>query len=129
MTQPQNNPSTNSNRNIGGSALLSIICMLAAAGVGMGGAYVDQHNATEVYPVLAVSLVGAFLLGIVRPRHVWLWALIIAAFIPFSPFAAAALHMRLASPGSWAILGVVLIPAMIGAYSGWGLRKAAGTMQ
>jgi len=95
----------------------------------MCAAYVDQHNATEVYPVLAVSLVGAFALAVVRPRHVWLWALVIAAFIPFSPVAAAALHARLASPGSWAILGVVLIPALIGAYSGWGLRKTVAAIR
>src|SRR5437764_453065 len=120
------NSSSHIGRSIARVPLPGLICVLAAACFGMYGAYVDQHNATEVYPVLLVTLVGSLLLGLAHPRHVWRWALIVAALVPFSPLAAAAFPARLALPGSWAIMGVVLIPALIGAYAGWGLRKAAG---
>ena len=89
---------------------------------------VDRHNVDEVYPTLMVVLIGSFVLGVLRPRHAWRWAIIIGLGVPFfGPLPA--LPARLASPGRWAMLAVLLIPGLIGAYTGSILRSAAGAPQ
>jgi hypothetical protein len=105
-----------------------IACLAGATGVGLFAAYVDHHNAREVYPTLSVVLVGSLVLGMVRPKHAWRWAAIVGLCIPFfGPLPT--LTARLASPGAWAILAVVLIPGLLGAYTGSAFRRAAGSMR
>src|SRR5271155_5827300 len=107
-----------SQENFALQSLLEISCFAAAIAAGLYAAHVDHHNHTEVYPTLFVFLVRSFALGVVRPGHAWRWALIIGLLVPFAgPFQT--LFDRLSSPGSWAILAVVLIPGLIGAYTGW----------
>jgi len=103
-------------------------CVAAAVGFGLYAAYVDHHNATEVYPTLFIVLVGSFALGLIRPVHPWRWALIVGLGVPFSG-SLLTLTARMASPGAWAILAVVLVPGLIGAYTGSFLRRAAASMQ
>jgi hypothetical protein len=110
-------------------SVIGVTCVIASIGIGCYAAYVYQHNATEVYPVLAVSLVGSFILGLVRPSHAWRWAMIVAWCIAFSPFAAGGFRARVSAPGSWAILLVVMVPAMIGTYTGSVLRRVAHVLQ
>jgi hypothetical protein len=100
-------------------------CPIAALGIAAYAAHVDRHNATEVYPTLSVVLAGSFVLGIIRPKDAWRWACIVGLGVPFfGPWPA--LAARLASPGAWAMYGVVLIPGLIGAYAGSLLRAAIG---
>lgn len=102
---------------------LSAACLIAALGVGVLAGYVDRHNAHETYPTLAVMLVGSFALGLAQPHWPWRWALLIALFVPFyGPVAT--LGTRLATPGSWAMLAVALVPGLIGAYGAALLRRA-----
>jgi hypothetical protein len=103
-------------------------CAAAAVGFGLYAAYVDHHNATEVYPTLFVVLVGSFALGLIRPVRPWRWALIVVLGVPFSgPLLT--LTARMISPGAWAILAVVLVPGFVGAYTGSFLRRAASALR
>jgi hypothetical protein len=101
------------------------LCCVAGLGVGLYAAYVDHHNADEIYPTLSVLLVGSFFLGVVQPAHAWRWALVVAICVPFSPFAQALRDdpTRFVSLGAWVMLLVAMIPAMIGAYAGSTLRS------
>jgi hypothetical protein len=106
-------------------SLVGALCCVAGLGLGLYAAYVDHYNADEVYPTLSVLLVGSFVLGVVQPAHAWRWALVVAICVPFSPFAQALREYptRFVSLGTWAMLLVAMIPAMIGAYAGSTLRS------
>jgi hypothetical protein len=107
-------------------SLAGIVYLAAAIGFSISAEYVDRHNVTEVYPTLTVAIVGSFLLGLARPSRPWRWAMMIGIGVPFfGPLAV--LPSRLASPGRWAMLAVMLIPGLIGAYSGSALRRPLGT--
>jgi hypothetical protein len=112
---------------INSPSITGTCCLVGAIAVGLYAAYVDHHNRTEVYPTLFVVLVGSFILGMIRPAGAWRWAVIVGLGVPFAgpPLT---LTTRVASPGAWAILGVVLIPGLIGVYTGSTLRRAAGAM-
>jgi len=99
-----------------------VLCLLAGIAFGIYGAYVDRHNATEVYPTLSVVLAGSFVLGLIGPRHAWRWALVVAIWVPFLGALPEMTH-RLVSPGAWAILGVLMVPGLIGAFSGSAIRR------
>jgi len=107
--------------------MVGMLCLAAALGFALYATYVDRHNADEVYPTLMVVLVGSFILGVLRPRRAWRWALMLGLGVPFfGPLLT--LPARLASPGRWAMLAVLLFPGLIGAYTGSILRRAvAGT--
>ena len=103
-------------------SLVAVVCLAGALGFSVYAAEVDWQNATEVYPTLMVVLVGSFILGMVWPWHVWRWAIIIGIGVPFlGPVVE--LPARLASPGRWAMLGVLLVPGLIGAYGGLIVRR------
>jgi hypothetical protein len=108
-------------------SFVSIICLTVALGFSVYAAYVDRHNATEVYPTLMVVLVGSFILGLVRPWHVRRWAIIVGMGVPFfGPLID--LPARLASPGRWAMLAVLFVPGLIGAHGGLLVRRGAGVL-
>jgi hypothetical protein len=100
-------------------------CLIAASVIGLYASYVDRHNATEVYPTLSIALIGSFVLGLIRPRRPWRWAMAIALWVPFAG-SISSLRYRLASPGAWAILAVVLVPGFVGAVAGSLVRQAIG---
>jgi hypothetical protein len=109
-------------------SLRGMLCLAAALGFALYATYVDRHNVDEVYPTLMVVLVGSFVLGMLRPRRAWRWAIIIGLGVPFfGPLPD--LPARLASPGRWAMLAVLLIPGLMGAYAGSILRSAVGAPQ
>jgi hypothetical protein len=105
--------------------IFGMVCLCAALGFSIYAHYVDHHNATEVYPTLMVVLVGSFILGVANPAHPWRWAIILAVGVPFfGPWQS--LPARLHSPGGWAIVAVLLVPGLVGAYVGSILRRTAG---
>jgi len=104
---------------------IGMLCLCAAFGFSLLAEHVDRHNVTEVYPTLMVALVGSFILGLIQPAWPWRWAIIVGLGVPFfGPLPE--LFARLASPGRWAMLAVLLIPGLIGAYTGSFLRRAIG---
>jgi hypothetical protein len=104
-------------------SVVGMLCLAAALGFSFYAEYVDRHNATEVYPTLMVALVGSFILGLAQPSWPWRWAIIVGLGVPFfGPLSS--LFARLASPGRWAMLAVLLVPGLIGAYTGSVLRRA-----
>lgn len=107
--------------------VVGVICFLAAVGVGLCAAYVDHHNATEVYPTLSIALLGSFVLGLIRPTHPWRWALAVVPWVAFVG-SSSSWWEAITSPGRWAILGVVLIPSLIGAGAGSLLRRGIGSL-
>jgi hypothetical protein len=105
-------------------SIFGMVCLSAALAFSMYAHYVDRHNAREVYPTLMVVLVGSLILGLVNPARPWRWAIILALGVPFfGPLQS--LPARLHSPGGWAIVAVLLVPGLIGAYVGSILRRAA----
>ncbi len=79
--------------------------------------------------VLAAFLALAFsmALGAARPRHAWARALIISLCIPAAEVLAIVTHAHLTSdklPGSF----IALVPAFVGAYGGFFMRRAVGVL-
>jgi hypothetical protein len=108
-------------------SVVGILCVAAALGFSIYAAHVDHHNKTEVYPTLAVVLVGSFIAALIRPRHAWRWAIFVALGVPFfGPLPD--LLARLAAPGRWAMLAVLLVPGLLGAYAGAMLRRAVAML-
>jgi hypothetical protein len=108
--------------------LLAMFYLAAALAFASYAAYVDRHTGDDVYPTLAVVMVCCFIMGLIRPTHAWRWALIVSLGVPFlgPPHT---LPARLLSPGRWAMLAVLLIPGLFGAYAGSILRRAVAAMQ
>jgi hypothetical protein len=107
---------------------VGMLWLAAALGFASYAAHVDHHNVSEVYPTLLVVLVGSFVLGIIRPTNPWRWAIIVGIGVPFfGPLFD--LPARLTSPGRWAMLAIVLVPGLIGAYIGYFLRRAIAAPQ
>jgi len=102
-----------------------VVSLAIAVVFGMCAVYVDHHAVHEVYPTLSTALVGSLLLGLMRPIRPWRWALVIGCCIAFIPWGQP-LHgplERIATPGSWAVLGVVMVPGLVGVYCGAFLRR------
>jgi len=105
---------------------IGMIYVAVAMVFSIAAQYVDRHNVSEVYPTLMVALVGSFVVGILQPRWPWRWAIIIGLGVPFfGP--PGVLPARLASPGRWAMLAVMMVPGLIGAYTGSLLRQSFGS--
>ncbi len=84
--------------------------------------WVDQHN-DEPQPAALCIIVCSFVLSTFFPRRPWLWAILIGASIPF-----AGGFMLLRGKGDlhgFLTCPVAFIPAFIGAYAGWLVRKGA----
>jgi hypothetical protein len=104
---------------------MGMSCLVAASVIGFYASYVDRHNATEVYPTLSIALIGSFVLGLIRPKRPWRWALTIALWVPFAG-SLSDMRDRFTSPGEWAIFAVVLIPSLMGAMAGSLIRRGIG---
>jgi hypothetical protein len=107
---------------------VGVLCLLAGIAFGIYGSYVDRRSATEVYPTLCVVLAGSFVLGLIRPAHAWRWAMVVAVWVPFLGALPEVAH-RMVSPGAWAILGILMVPGLIGAFGGSALRRIGEHMR
>jgi hypothetical protein len=85
------------------------------AGVYIGIA--DLQN-EDVQSAVVKVLIATFLLGLASPGHAFRWALCVGACIPLVQFIAQARAVATAYPLSPATSLIVLVPALIGAYSG-----------
>jgi hypothetical protein len=98
---------------------LDWICLGFALAGGAFAGWVDFNN-DEPQAAVLVILVVTFLLGLIRPRKAWLWAIIVALCLPGVYLLASGLGYQPVSPPSpgWYASIIALIPAFIGAYSG-----------
>ena len=95
----------------------------------LGGALVAWLNyqaSDDVQPVAAALLLLGFAFGAHRPGRAWLYALLLFAAVPASGAWANAMshHPGVAEPAPLYESIVALIPALLGAYAGAGLRWA-----
>ena len=97
--------------------------------------YVNLHN-DEVQAPLLVLLLSSFLLGSIRPRRAWVWALIIGLGIPLSSLLALQIGVsypcRSGHPYSCEPMTlstalstfVLVVPGLVSAYLGVFLRQS-----
>jgi hypothetical protein len=99
--------------------VLTWICVILALAGGIFAGWVDFNN-DEPQAAVLVILVVTFLLGLLRPRLAWLWAIIVALCLPGVYLVATNLGYQSVSPPSpgWYASLLALIPAFIGAYAG-----------
>ena len=82
-------------------------------------------TATEVLPPMLCLLIGAGLLGILRPKAAWRWGLLMGLSVPLSYFFVLAVNIRVAEIPRFPItLAVLVIPATVAAYLGVLVRAA-----
>ena len=75
-------------------------------------------------------IVFSFALSLTYPRRAWLWALLIAMFVPLANTLAVELgHHQLRRPESIYLTYLVFVPAFIGAYSAALLRRHAARQE
>jgi hypothetical protein len=104
--------------------------LLALAGATVG--WLNFHATDDVQAVAAALLLFAFGFGLHRPGRAWLYAVLLFAAVPLSGAWADAVshHPGAAKPAPLYESIVALVPALLGAYAGAGLRwgfRRAGT--
>ena len=103
-----------------------LACALLAAAAGLGIGWLDLHT-TEVTVTVVTLVAAGMVLGAVRPRAAWRWAVLIALGLPVMASIAKLGGMRTAEPVRLdpRIVLVALAFALVGSYSGALLRRAA----
>lgn len=103
-----------------------LACAALAAAVGLGVGWLDLHT-TEVIVTLVPLLGAGIALGLLRPKAVWRWAVLIALGLPVMAGAAKLSGMQTAEPVQvdLRITLVALAFALAGSYIGALLRRAA----
>jgi hypothetical protein len=103
-----------------GPVLRRALLALGAAIVG----WLNFHATDDVQAVAAALLLLAFGFGLHRPGRAWLFAALLFAAVPLSGAWADAVsyHPGVAKPAPLYESVVALIPALLGAYAGAGLR-------
>lgn len=107
-------------------ALFGLLAVIMSAGV----AWVDIHN-SEVQAAVIVVMGSALVLGCLQPRFAWMAALILSLGLCIGLALAKIFDWKTAFPVSWSTLPqclISLIPGMIGAYVGAGIRWAIGAL-
>jgi hypothetical protein len=101
-----------------------VLAALSGIGIGWVQVAVDDLSLTALLVVMA-----AMLLGILRPRWPWRWAVMLAIFIPLEELAAYAL--RTVKPTRAQIYGSFLafLPGIVGGYVGAFLRRAVENLR
>ena len=103
---------------------LDVVCFITALIGALMAGLTDFRN-DEPQATVIVIAVFAGLLGFIRPRMAWRWALIVGLGVPIVYLLAIALGYQARSapePGWYASL-IALIPAFVSAYGGVLLRK------
>lgn len=104
--------------------------ILFAVAFSVGIAWIDIHN-NEVQASVIAVFGSAFVLGCLQPRYAWVAALILSVGLCAGLALAKILNWQTAFPVSWATLPqcfLSLIPGLIGAYIGAGIRWAIGAV-
>ncbi len=84
-----------------------------------------DFRAVEVQPSVLLLLVFGLFLGFAQPRHAWRWALILGIWIPLGGFAAVWLGLKAFSVQETIGSMMAFIPALVGAYGGVLVNRAA----
>jgi hypothetical protein len=111
---------------VAGRRLLPWLALLAAAAL-VG--WLDFHAGDGVQPVAGALLVLGFGFGWHRPRRAWLLAAVLFLAVPAAETArdALAYHPGAVKPAPLYESVLALVPALVGAYAGAGLRRLART--
>jgi hypothetical protein len=86
-------------------------------------AFADLRQ-TDLQPAMVRLLFGAMVLGYARPRRWWLWALVLALWVPLEPVLGVLFGLAPTydyNPGMWLLPP---LPALAGALVGRGLASA-----
>ena len=89
--------------------------------------FLNTHT-DELLVVVPVVAVAATVLGLAQPRAAWRWGLLVGLAVPGSQVVAHLLGLPVPYPNEWRDLAapfVVIVPALIGAYVGSGIRTLA----
>jgi hypothetical protein len=107
--------------------LLPWLALLAAA---LLVCWLDFHAGDDVQPVAGALLVLGFGFGWRRPRRAWLAALLLFLAVPLAEVArdALAYHPGAVKPAPVYESAIALVPALLGAYGGAGLRLLSRTV-
>ncbi len=105
-------------------ALLVALALLFGACAG----WTDVHTDDTQFVVLSV-LLFSFVLGLIRPRLAWLWALLVGLGVPLAEDYALLTNMRTPWPQSGNVLGslVAVVFAFAGAYAAVLMRRLAAS--
>ncbi len=91
------------------------VLLIVAAAIGILIAYVDSRPTWDDAGVTAGALLlGAALVGLFIQRHPWVYGILIGIWIPL---------VQIYRSHDFRMLVILLIP-LVGAYAGWGCRKA-----
>jgi hypothetical protein len=85
---------------------------------------VSDLRTDVVQPAVVRLIVGAAVLGYARPRHWWLWALALAAWIPAEPALASLLRLDAVPHEPLATWLLPPIPALAGALLGCSVARS-----
>ena len=117
-------------KNMVGTIVMSILAMAGGAFIG----YADSRS-DDVFITLGALLAFSFLLGLAGPRRAWLWAPLIAIWVPVLDSVLPRLGLAPQRPGetftflsALAVTGLVMAVCFAGAYLGatlaWAVRHA-----
>ena len=95
---------------------------LLAMALGLLAGYVDFHS-EEVQPAALLLLVFSFGVGFVYPVRAWRWGVLMGVCIPLAITIGYALGFKPVYPAHPLSAFIAVIPALIGAYCGVGLRR------
>ncbi len=84
-----------------------------------------DFRAVEVQPSVLLLVVFGLFLGFAQPRHAWRWALLLALWIPLAAFVAVWLGLKPFSVQETVGSTIAIIPALVGAYGGAFVNRAA----
>ena len=97
-------------------------CLALAGGIFIG--YADSHSDDE-FITIGVLVGFSFLLGLLGPRRPWLWAVLIAIWVPVLDSVLPQLGLAPTRPGesfslstALAVTALVLTACLIGSYTG-----------
>ena len=103
-----------------------LLCGTLAAGLGLAIGWLDLHT-TEVIVTIVPLLATGFVLGLIRPKAAWRWAVLIALGLPVMAAVAKLGDLRTVEPVQLdpRVALVALAFAMAGSYAGALLRRGA----
>lgn len=109
---------------------LPFVALATLAGLAL--AWVYLHTDEDAFVVL--PLLGATgLLGLIRPRRAWIWALLVGIWLPLGQLFTLVTKIRLPYQNNWegvvAVLGIALVLGLVGAYAGALVRRLAGSVE
>jgi hypothetical protein len=104
-----------------------LVCAILAAVSGLGIGWLDLHT-TEVITTIVSLFATGVVLGLLRPKAAWRWAVLIALGLPVMAAVAKLTRMHTAEPIQLdpRVTLVALVFALLGSYMGALVRRASG---